>query len=312
MKIILAPMDGIVDGCMRDILTRSGTFDLCMTEFLRVTAQINPLKVFRRICPEMDKGWRTPSGTKVILQLLGSIPDAMADSAEIAVRLGAPGIDINFGCPSKSVTRKGCGAILLKEPQRVHDIVKAVKGVVPEGVTLSAKMRLGYDSTDLLLENAAAIEEAGADFITVHARTKADAYSVPARWEWLARINEATGIPVVANGDIGSVEDYRRCISISGCKDVMIGRGAVSSPGLAGEIRASLEGLRPERLAWTEVHSMITSMAEARRGAFDDGHIGTRVKLWLVYLKKEYSEAGLCFQKVCRINGYSAMSPLPL
>jgi len=312
MKIILAPMDGVLDGCMRDILTRSGTFDLCMTEFLRVTAQKNPVKIFRRICPEMDRGWRTPSGTPVVLQLLGGIPEAMADSAEIAVKLGAPGIDINFGCPSKSVTRKGCGAILLKEPQRLYDIVKAVRSVVPEGLTLSAKMRLGYDNTDLALENAAAIEEAGADFITVHARTKADAYSAPARWEWIARINEATRIPVVANGDIGSVEDYTRCISISGCKDVMIGRGAVSSPGLAGEIRASLAGLRPERLAWDEIHSMITAMAEARRGGYSDRHIGTRVKLWLVYLKKEYSEAGQCFQQICRINEYSAMSPLPL
>ncbi|MBE9536370.1 MAG: tRNA-dihydrouridine synthase family protein [Proteobacteria bacterium] len=312
MRVILAPMDGVLDGCMRDILTRSGAFDLCMTEFLRVTAQINPLKVFRRICPEMDKGWRTPSGTPVVLQILGSIPGAMAANAEIAVKLGAPGIDINFGCPSKSVTRKGCGAILLKEPRRIHDIVKAVRGVVPVGVSLSAKMRLGYDNTDLALENAAAIEEAGADFITVHARTRADAYSVPASWEWLARINEVSSIPIVANGDISSVEDYNRCISISGCKDVMIGRGAVSSPGLAGEIKASLAGLRPEKLAWDEIHAMITAMAEVRKGSYDDGHIGTRVKLWLVYLKKEYSEAGLCFQQVCRINEYSAMSPLPL
>lgn len=312
MRVILAPMHGVIDGCMRDILTRSGAFDLCMTEFLRVTAQRNPLKIFRRICPEMYKGWRTPSGTPVVLQLLGSIPEAMADNAEIAVKLGAPGIDINFGCPSKSVTRKGSGAILLKEPGHLYDIVKAVRGVVPEGVTLSAKMRLGYESTELALENAAAIEEAGADFMTVHARTRADAYSAPARWEWIARIKEASKIPVVANGDINSVEDYRRCINISGCKDVMIGRGAVSSPGLAREIKTSLAGKRPERLAWDEVHSLIIAMAEARKGAYDDRHIGTRVKLWLVYLKKEYSEAETCFQKICRINEYSAMVPLPL
>ena len=81
-----------------------------------------------------------------------------------------------------------------------------------------------------LLENVAAIGEGGADFITVHARTKADGYSTPARWEWLARIKEVSHIPIVANGDINNVDDYLRCVEISGCKDVMLGRGTLASP----------------------------------------------------------------------------------
>ncbi len=305
-------MEGLLDGCMRDILTRAGGYDLCMTEFLRVTTSELPMKKFRRVCPELEKGWRTPSGTPVVLQLLGAVAEPMAANAAFAVELGAPGIDINFGCPSRSVTRKGGGAALLREPRKIYDIVKEVRAVVPEGVTLSAKMRLGYDDTDLALENVAAIEEAGADFITVHARTKADGYSAPARWEWIARINEATRMPVVANGDINSVEDYTRCINISGCEDVMIGRGAVSSPGLAAEIKARLVGGSIERLAWAEVHSLLIKMAESRMKTYDDERIATRVKQWLVYLKKEYSEAGRCFDYVSRINEYSAMSPLPL
>ena len=310
MKIILAPMEGLLDVCMRDILTKQGGFDLCMTEFLPVTTRIEPVKKFRRLCPEMDQGWRTASGTPVVLQLLGGEPEAMAANGERAVKLGAPGLDINFGCPSKLSNRRGAGAAVLKEPGRLYDIMKAVRAVVPEGVSLSAKIRLGYDNTSLLFENVAAIGEAGADFITVHARTKSDSYSSPARWEWFARIREVSKIPLVANGDINSVEDYLRCIDISGCSDVMLGRGAVSSPSLAGEIKAALAGENPKKLAWAEVHSLLTAMAEARRDTHDDGRIAMRVKQWLVYLKKEYEEAGRCFQDVSRINEYSAMLPL--
>jgi len=305
-------MEGLLDACMRNILTEAGGFDLCMTEFLRVTTRTEPLKNFRRICPELDKGWRTSSGTPVVLQLLGGVPGAMAANAARAVKLGAPGLDINFGCPSKLANRRGAGAVLLKEPGRIYDIMKAVRTVVPQGTGLSAKIRLGYDDTSLLFENVTAIEEAGADFITVHARTKADGFNAPARWEWLARIKEMSHIPIVANGDINSVDDYMRCIDISGCKDVMIGRGAVSSPGLAREIKTCLAGERPRKLAWTEVHTLLTGMAEARKETKDDRFIAMRVKQWLVYLKKEYKEAGQCFKHVGPINEYSAMEPLPL
>lgn len=312
MKIILAPMEGLLDGCMREILTKQGSFDLCMTEFLPVTTKIEPVKKFRHLCPEMERGWRTSSGTPVVLQLLGAVPEAMAANAVRAVKLGAPGLDINFGCPSKLTNRRGAGAALLKKPDSLYEIMKAVRAVVPESVGLSAKIRLGYDDMSLLFENVAAIGEAGADFITVHARTKSDSYSSPARWEWLARINEVSHIPLVANGDINSVGDYLRCKNISGCKDVMIGRGAVSSPGLAWEIKASLTGESLKKLGWPEVHSLLMAMAEARRETHDDSSIAMRVKQWLVYLKKEYEEAGRCFQHVSRINEYSDMVPLLL
>ena len=309
MKIILAPMEGLLDHCMREILTAQGGFDICMTEFLPVTSSLEPVKKFRRLCPEMDQGWQTTSGTPVFLQLLGGEPGAMAANAERAVRLGAPGIDINFGCPSKLANRRGAGAALLKDPARLHEIIRRVRDVVPEGVSLSAKVRLGYENMDLLFENVAAIGEAGADFITVHARTKSDGFSTPARWEWFAGIREASRVPIVANGDIKSVDDYLRCIDISGCPDVMLGRGAVSSPGLAFEIKAMLAGEIPGKLGWTEVHSLLTEMAETRRETHDDGFIAMRVKQWLVYLKNEYDEAGRCFQHVRRINEYSAMLP---
>ena len=312
MKIILAPMEKLLDSCMRDILTRAGGFDFCMTEFMRVSTKVHSLKKFRRICPELDKGWRTPSGTPVVLQLLGGLPEAMAANAARAARLGAPGLDINFGCPSRTVNNNGAGAILLKEPRKLYDIMTAVRAHVPETVSLSAKIRLGYDDISLIFENVAALGEAGADFITVHARTKADGYGTPARWEWLAKIKEVSRVPVVANGDINSVEDYIRCMEISGCKDVMIGRGAVSSPGLAGEIKARLSGENPQKLEWADIHSLLIGMAEGRRKTHDDYRVAMRVKQWLVYLKNEYEEAEQCFQYVRRMNEYSAMSPLPL
>ena len=105
MRIFLAPMEGVVDYTMRDMLTRLGGFDRCVTEFVRITEQKLPARVFYRYCPELHTGGKTPAGTPVYVQLLGGDPDYMALNARTAERVGAPGIDLNFGCPAKTVNR---------------------------------------------------------------------------------------------------------------------------------------------------------------------------------------------------------------
>ena len=157
MKVLLAPMEGVVDPYMRDLLTRLGGYDGCVTEFLRVTRGRVPRRNILRVCPELNSGGKTASGVPVTVQLLGGDAEAMALNAAYIVEMGAPGIDINFGCPSKKVNSKDGGAILLKEPQRIHDIVTAVRQAVPDNTPVSAKVRLGYEGTGLALDIARAV-----------------------------------------------------------------------------------------------------------------------------------------------------------
>src|SRR5689334_16302498 len=110
----LAPMEGVTDWLMRDLLTSLGGIDQCVTEFVRVTTQLHSKKVFYRWCPELLSGSKTRAGVPVFIQLLGGQPCALATNASRAVELGAAGIDLNFGCPAKTVNRNDGGACLLK------------------------------------------------------------------------------------------------------------------------------------------------------------------------------------------------------
>ncbi|MDX1693565.1 MAG: tRNA-dihydrouridine synthase family protein [Ketobacteraceae bacterium] len=242
MRIVLAPMEGVIDHIMRDLLTRIGGIDLCVTEFVRVSDQLLPPRVFHRDCPELLSGCQTPAGVPVVLQLLGGKAAPMAENAAMAAELGAPAIDINFGCPAKTVNRHDGGASLLRSPERIYEIVSAVRRAVPATIPVTAKIRLGFSDTSLALDNALAVESAGAREITVHGRTRQDGYKPPAYWDWIGRIREALAIPVIANGEIWTVEDYHRCREESGCQDVMIGRGLIRYPDLALRIKADGAG----------------------------------------------------------------------
>ena len=305
MKIHLAPMEGVVDQHMRAILTEIGGYSACVTEFVRVVDRLHPPSVFYRYCPELHTGGKTPSGVPVIIQLLGGIPEVVAVNAQRAADLGAPGIDINFGCPSKFVNRKAGGAVLLKEPERLYNIVNAVRHAVPKHIPVSAKIRLGYEDTLLALDNAQAVEDGGADFITVHARTKKDGYKPPARWPWLTRINDALTIPVIANGDITSREAYQQCYEMTGCQDIMIGRGAVSCPDLARQIQC------PEilTLTWPQIHSLLGNMYWRLKQQPDiaAAKILGRLKQWLSYLRLAHTEAKQAFDEVRILKDLSAL-----
>ncbi len=307
---MLAPMEGVVDHRMRDILATIGGYHSCVSEFIRVTDQLLPKKLFHRMVPELTSGGATPSGIPVIVQLLGGHPESMAINANKAVSLGAPGIDINFGCPSRQVNRKAGGAILLKDPTKLYAITKAVRLAVAAQIPVTAKLRLGYEDTKLAVDNAVAVQEAGVNFITVHARTKADGYHSPARWEWLARINESTDIPVVANGDINSVEDYLHCRQISGCDDVMIGRGAIATPDLAKQIQCHQQGIDHRPMGWSDIRPLLLQMGASMETNVKDQHIGMRIKQWLGYLKRDCTEAQRCFDRIHRLTGFSAMKSI--
>ena len=302
MRIFLAPMEGVVDHIMRDTLTQFGGIDVCVTEFLRVTDHLYPEKVFFRRCPELANHSQTPNGTPVRLQLLGSNADAVAINAAKAANLGASAIDLNFGCPAKTVNKHKGGACLLDDTKTLFDIVSKTRKAVPSNIPVTAKIRLGFNDRSTYKENAQAIYEAGANELTVHARSKADAYRPPAYWEHIAEIRDIIPIPVIANGEIWSIDDFKRCRSISGCDDFMIGRGLLSSPSLALQIKQLANNQVIERLAWNELCVILITFFQRTADEYPKKYMGNRLKQWLQYLKREYGEAGTLFDQIkqCR------------
>jgi tRNA-dihydrouridine synthase C len=232
-------MEGVLDWTLRELLSSIGGVDRMVTEFVRVTDLLLPEHVFYRYCPELKQGGCTAAGTPVFIQLLGGQPAPLAENAARAVALGAPGIDLNFGCPAKTVNRHDGGATLLKEPSRLFNILTAVRAAVPQ-VPVTAKVRLGFDHKDFHREIAQAVEEAGAEYIVVHARTKTEMYTPPAHWEYIQSMREGRSLKFLANGEIWSVADYWACVAKSGVHDVALGRGLVRTPTLALQIRASV------------------------------------------------------------------------
>jgi tRNA-dihydrouridine synthase C len=289
-KLLLAPMEGLADDVLRTVLTRIGGYDQAVTEFVRVSGSLLPNRTFTRISPELLHGGKTPSGTAVVVQLLGSDPECLAGNAERLARLQPPAIDLNFGCPAPCVNRHRGGAALLGEPELLNRIACAVRAVVPAEIPVTAKMRLGIADTSLAIACAQALAEGGAASLVVHARTKEQGYRAPAHWEWVARIREAVAVPVVANGEVWTVGDWQRCREVSGCDDVMLGRGAVSDPYLALRIRGEAEAL-PTPAEWL---ALLPHLADYWQGVLqkvEPRHAPGRLKLLLGYLRRTWPEA---------------------
>ncbi|WP_298636121.1 tRNA-dihydrouridine synthase [uncultured Umboniibacter sp.] len=297
IRFSLAPMEGVVDATMRHILTRVAKVDLCVTEFLRVTTQLYPNKVFYKNCPELLTDSHTASGVPVVLQLLGGQPTPMAENAARAVELGAIGIDLNFGCPAKTVNNSDGGAALLQYTDRLYDIVAAVRRSVPDKIPVTAKMRLGFNDRELMFENARAIEAGGAEKLTIHGRTKKDGYKPPADWEAIKQISDTISIPVVPNGDIGSVAAFEACHAIHGATEYMLGRGLLANPGLIRELRSD-----NGKFSWSELLPFILEFQYAEMTIGLRKHQGHRLKQWLAYLKTHYAEAAVFFEQIKRLK----------
>lgn len=290
-------MEGLTDPIMRDVLTHVGSFDWCVTEFIRVTDSLLPEHVYDSYCPELKNGGKTAAGTPVHVQFLGNNPEMLAANAVRAVELGAPAIDLNFGCPAKTVNRHRGGSILLDEPDVVHILVKAVRDAVPAHIPVSAKMRLGYLDENHTMDNAHAIEDAGASWLTVHARTKADGYTPPAYWGKIRPIREALKINVIANGEIWNYQHAKACQLQSGCEDLMLGRGAVTTPDLTQCIRQKSDHAL---LSWQDLVELQIRFLNGPSKT-EIGMVG-RYKQWLGMMSKAYPEAKQLWDEVKRIK----------
>ena len=307
MTVLLAPMEGMLDYTLRDVLTRVGGVTRCVSEFIRITDQLLPERVFTRIVPELRHASRTPAGVPVRPQLLGSDPNCLAENAARVATLSPAGIDLNFGCPARTVNLHRGGAVLLDEPELIGRIVAAVRRAVPAHIEVSAKMRLGFADDAPALDCARAIEAGGASELVVHARTKAHGYRPPAYWERVGAVREAVRLPVVANGEIWSVDDALRCREVSGCDMLMIGRGLLRDPGLALAIAAvdRRQAGQPEGrrgIDWVELLPLVDLYWRLLAGHVAPRHRAGRLKQWLNLLRRHFPEAQQAFDTLRESN----------
>ena len=187
---------------------------------------------------------------------------------------------------------------MLDDTSLIADIVKQVRRATPLHVPVSVKIRLGYENRDSGLRNAVAIEEAGADELVVHARSKADGYKPPAYWNEIYEIQQALNIPVVANGEIWTVDDYQRCVEQSGCQNIMLGRGLLARPDLGLQIRSKLAGENYHPFQWQDVAQYLYNFFHLTKDQYPKKYLGNRVKQWLHYLKITYPDAQTLFERI--------------
>ena len=227
-RVLQSPLSGVTDLVFRRLVRRYAPDSMMYTEMVNATG-LHYVKELPKIM-EVD-----PKETPISIQLFDCRPDFLAEAAQMAVDEGADTVDINMGCPVNKITKNGGGSSLLREPETAEAIVRAVVQAVDVPVTV--KTRIGWTDKEInILEFAKRMEDAGAQMITVHARTRAQGYNGAARWEWIGRVKEVLSIPVIANGDMFSVEAAVRCLEETGADGVMCSRGTLGYPFLVGEV----------------------------------------------------------------------------
>ncbi|MBB63855.1 MAG: tRNA-dihydrouridine synthase [Waddliaceae bacterium] len=226
-------MEGLGDRPFRRMMALVGGFDEATTEFLRVPKNAH--------IPSLSKKYQSDELSPIPLccQIMGDNPDLIAEMTKAVIDRGAPRVELNCGCPSNTVVGRGAGSSLLKDPEHLNKILTAMVSVAT--VPVSAKLRSGYEDTSLFEENLCAVQEAGVAFMTLHPRTKREAYKPPAHWDLIARAKQLLQIPVIGNGDILNAQDAMRMLRETNCDGLMIGRGAVANPWIFHEIRSQFE-----------------------------------------------------------------------
>ncbi|WP_170161527.1 tRNA dihydrouridine synthase DusB [Desulfosoma caldarium] len=255
--VVMAPMAGVTDGPFLSVVSRFGVG--------MVTSEMMSAEGCRRKDPSAERILAVPARVSVptAIQIFGAHPEVMGDAARAAEDRGAAVIDINAGCPVRKIVRQGAGAALLLDPDRLMRLVETVKRAVSIPVTV--KTRLGWDKNTLnVLDVCRRLERAGADAVTVHARTARQIYSGQADWTWIGELKRELSIPVIGNGDVTSPSDFFRMKSQTGCDAVMIGRGALGNPWLFQVIAQLCRPQRAEapRPQWEDFRRTVHELAE--------------------------------------------------
>jgi nifR3 family TIM-barrel protein len=227
-RVLQSPLSGVTDLVFRRLVRRYAPDSMMYTEMVNATG-LHYVKQLPKIM-EVD-----PNERPISIQLFDCRPDFLAEAAVKAVEEGADTVDINMGCPVNKITKNGGGSSLLRQPEVAEAIVREVTKAV--NVPVTVKTRIGWSDKEInILEFAKRMEDAGAQMITVHGRTRAQGYNGSAKWEWIRRVKEILSIPVIANGDIFSVEAAVKCLEETGADGVMCSRGTLGYPFLVGEI----------------------------------------------------------------------------
>jgi tRNA-dihydrouridine synthase B len=227
-RVLQSPLSGVTDLVFRRLVRRYAPTSMMYTEMVNATG-LHYVKELPRIM-EVD-----PNERPISIQLFDCRPDFLAEAAQMAVDEGADTVDINMGCPVNKITKNGGGSSLLRQPELAGEIVRSVVQAV--NVPVTVKTRIGWTDKEInILDFAKRMEDAGAKMITVHGRTRAQGYNGAAKWEWIAKVKQVLSIPVIANGDIFSVDAAVRCLELTGADGVMCSRGTLGYPFLVGEV----------------------------------------------------------------------------
>ncbi|OGF18278.1 MAG: tRNA dihydrouridine synthase DusB [Candidatus Eisenbacteria bacterium RBG_16_71_46] len=240
---LLAPLAGVSDSPFRQLAREQGAAAV-YTEMVSADGLARGNRATLEYCAF------EPQERPIGIQLFGSDPGIMAEATRVLCDLPAERrpdlIDINMGCPVRKVVNRAAGAALLTRPERMNAIVRGM--VAASTVPVTAKIRIGWDEGSRnVVEVARLLEDAGAQAVAIHARTRVERFEGPAHWEMIAAARAAVSVPVIGNGDVRNAEDARRMLETTGCDAVMLGRAAFGDPWVFRRLRAFHE--RGERLA---------------------------------------------------------------
>jgi len=273
-------MEGITDKRFRSMVRALGGCGLTVTEFVSSEAMTRNVKKAWRMA-EID-----PDEHPVSIQIYGRRPDRLAKSAEFCQEIGADIVDINLGCPSKTVTSGCSGSALMKEPELASEIFAAVYSAID--IPFTVKMRTGWDDHSRNApEIAKRAEDAGAQMVAVHGRTRTQMYKGSADWAFVAEVKRAVGVPVIVNGDVLTVDDAFRAMHISGADAVMVGRGIMRNPWLLRQITDTLEGREPYEPTLTDRRDILLAYLDERAAGIDREEVAAgRMKKIITYFTK--------------------------
>ncbi|MGB7087549.1 MAG: tRNA dihydrouridine synthase DusB [Phormidesmis sp.] len=293
-RVLQSPLSGVTDKVFRRLVRRHAPESMMYTEMVSA-AELQQLRSLPEVM-DIDPGERPIS-----IQLFDRRPHFLAEAARKAVDQGADTIDINMGCPVNKITKNGGGSSLLKDPQTAIEIVEAVCQAVCVPVTV--KTRLGWsDDAINAVEFAQQMAAAGAQMLTLHARTRAQGYGGEARWDWIAKVKAALTIPVIANGDIFSVEAALQCLRQTQADGIMCSRGTLGYPQLVGEIDHFLKtGERipaptpSERLQCAREHLIMLWDYKGKRGI-------RQARKHMAWYAKDFMGAAELRDQLCQIE----------
>lgn len=298
-QVFLAPMAGITDKPMRRMVhAKSGGDVALISEMVAINALSRKNAKTYRIADVRDEPY------PVIVQLVGADEVLFADAAQLATELGASGIDINMGCPVRKIITGGAGSALMKNPEQAAKIIKSVKNAV--NLPVSVKFRKGWDNNSVNAADFAKMCEAsGADFITVHGRTRAQGYSGTADWNIIKEVKSAVKIPVVGNGDVTSPQSAAEMIKQTGCDGVMIGRAALGAPWLTGEIATYLKnGSLPQKQPAQEVKNTLLEHISLLTEYYGEKLALALSRKYVCWYSKNFRDAKRFRENYMKINDY--------